>query len=148
MDQELDELLEKARNHKMTPAQYFEQRLSFIASGMPEGTSREKVRAMLVEQYGDPVEHERDKAKLAKAREALEEIVWRYCRKDTQEMSAHEPKSDEKSANTVKAIVLSREEFADRSVDLINDWDLDRDRAATTLAYALYDLMLISKANA
>ena len=67
---ELDELIERARNHKMTPAERFEQRVSFV---MTSGTnlSREAVRDLLVEDYGDPVAHERDKAKLAKAREAL-----------------------------------------------------------------------------
>jgi hypothetical protein len=58
MGDEVKALIEKARNHKMTPAERFEQRVSFVYSGVCEPTTREQVRARLAEEYGDPVAYE------------------------------------------------------------------------------------------
>ena len=58
MGDELKALIEKASSHKMTPAERFEQRVSFVYSGVCETTTREEVRARLAEEYGDPVAYE------------------------------------------------------------------------------------------
>ena len=85
MDDELKALLEKARNHKMTPVERFEQRVSFVFSGAGEGVTREQVRAQLAEEYGDPAAYEAEittlRAQVAaltdalgKARDALRKV--------------------------------------------------------------------------
>jgi hypothetical protein len=58
MSENLEALIERARSHKMTPAERFEQRVSFVYSGVCETTTREEVRARLAEEYGDPVAYE------------------------------------------------------------------------------------------
>ena len=50
----LQALIDKARDHKMTPAERFEQRVSFVHSGSPDGMTKDQVRAMLTERDGDP----------------------------------------------------------------------------------------------
>jgi chromosome segregation ATPase len=86
MEEELKALLEKARNHKMTPGELFEQRVSFVYSACGEGESKESVRALLAETYGDPAAYEAEitslraeiasrDAALVKAREELTECV-------------------------------------------------------------------------
>jgi hypothetical protein len=50
----LDELIELARNHKMSPTERFEQTLSFVASG--SSLPKDQVRAMMVENASVPKE--------------------------------------------------------------------------------------------
>lgn len=56
--EQMKALIEKARDHKMTPAERFEQRVSFVYSGVSSTTTREDVRARLAEEYGDPMAYE------------------------------------------------------------------------------------------
>jgi hypothetical protein len=58
MEEELRALLEKARNHKITPGELFEQRVSFVYSGCGDGRSKEEIRAALAAAYGDPAAYE------------------------------------------------------------------------------------------
>ena len=48
-DPKLLELLKRAAKHIMTPEERFEQRVSWVMSGMPDGTDRELVIGMLNE---------------------------------------------------------------------------------------------------
>lgn len=49
MSPELEALLEKARNHKMTPEEWAEQRVSFVYGNLPGSSTltKEDVRRML-----------------------------------------------------------------------------------------------------
>lgn len=49
---ELLAAIERARNHKMTPQETFEQRVSFVS----EGRDKDEVRKRLIEQCGYPAE--------------------------------------------------------------------------------------------
>lgn len=51
---ELNRLLEKARDHKMTPAEIWDQRVSFVYGNMPfrSTVTREQVVAAVTEMYG------------------------------------------------------------------------------------------------
>lgn len=51
---ELDALMERVRDHKMTDDEIFEQRLSFVYGQLPAGSSltREQVREQLARHYG------------------------------------------------------------------------------------------------
>lgn len=58
MSPELAALIERARKHKMTPQEMFEQRVSFVYAQQDWSSKHQKtkdeIRAMLVSLYGMP----------------------------------------------------------------------------------------------
>jgi len=54
---ELDALIERARHHKMTPQEVFEQRVSWVWGMLDKDDKRTKddIRAALVDLQGSPV---------------------------------------------------------------------------------------------
>lgn len=51
-EQLLDRLIEAARQHKMTPAEHFEQRVSFVWGQMNGAMTKDEVREKLREMHG------------------------------------------------------------------------------------------------
>lgn len=51
-DPSLAELLKESAKRKMTPADKFWQKVSFVMSGMPEGTDRDELAQKLAEDAG------------------------------------------------------------------------------------------------
>ena len=55
---ELLALIERARHHKMTPEEKFEQRVSFVYGmqdfGNPKPRTKDEIRAHMIEIYGRP----------------------------------------------------------------------------------------------
>ena len=51
---ELDELIKKSRNHKMTPGEIWDQRISWAYGNLPHDstTTREQVEKRAIEIYG------------------------------------------------------------------------------------------------
>jgi len=56
MSEELDRLIERARNHKMTPHERFEQRVSFVYGqqdwSSPHQRTKDEIRQHLARIYG------------------------------------------------------------------------------------------------
>jgi hypothetical protein len=69
MTPELTAALERARNHKMTPQEIFEQRVSFVS----EGKDKDGVRKRLIEQCGYPAEASERAAIVARLRARRDE---------------------------------------------------------------------------
>lgn len=54
LSERLEELVEKARNHVMTPEERFEQRVSFVYGQMNGSMTKDEVRQSLINLNGYP----------------------------------------------------------------------------------------------
>lgn len=92
----LRDAIERARNHKMTPQEIFEQRVSFVS----EGRNKDEVRRMLIEKDGYPAE--------ASEREAIVNWLREQYEKGCAIAAEKPPHSDSERNFVAAAVALQK----------------------------------------